>query len=136
MWLSTDMCPMETSRDRLRAALLARCRELRIEPPAPGQIEWVLGEADSLFGKDFTACTENRRPKLSATCDRSAVGHAQRRVATRIRSATARERLSCGHAITVVTTGASRTGTATRSRRRSTLADSGIIAVVRPSAIS
>jgi hypothetical protein len=38
---------------------------LRIEPPAPGQIERVLGEAESLFGKDFTACTENRRPKLS-----------------------------------------------------------------------
>ena len=28
-------------------------------------IERVVGEAESLFGKDFTACTENRRPKLS-----------------------------------------------------------------------
>ena len=66
VWLSTDMCPMETSRDRLRAALLARCRELRIEPPAPGQIERVLGEAESLFGKSFTACTQSRLPDGSA----------------------------------------------------------------------
>jgi hypothetical protein len=66
VWLSTDMCPVETSRDRLRAALLARCRELRIEPPAPGQIERVLGEAESLFGKDFTACTQSRLPDGSA----------------------------------------------------------------------
>ena len=34
VWLSTGICPTETSRDRLRAALLARCRELQIEPPA------------------------------------------------------------------------------------------------------
>jgi hypothetical protein len=66
VWLSTDMCPIETSRDRLRAALLARCRELRIEPPVPGQIERVLGEAESLFGKDFTACTQSRLPDGSA----------------------------------------------------------------------
>ena len=26
VWLAADICPMETSRDRLRAALLARCR--------------------------------------------------------------------------------------------------------------
>lgn len=62
VWLSTDICPTETSRDRLRAALLARCRELQIEPPAPGQIERVLGEAEALFGKDFTATTQGRLP--------------------------------------------------------------------------
>jgi Tn3 transposase DDE domain len=66
VWLSTDMCPVETSRDRLRAALLARCRELRIEPPAPGQVERVLGEAESLFGRGFTACTQSRLPDGSA----------------------------------------------------------------------
>jgi TnpA family transposase len=66
VWLSTDICPTETSRDRLRAASLARCQELRIEPPAPGQIERVLGEAETLFGKDFTATTQGRLPDGSA----------------------------------------------------------------------
>ena len=39
----------------------------------------------------------------------------QRRAATRTRSATARDRLCGGHAITVVTAGASGTGTTARS---------------------
>ena len=38
-WLAADICPMEMSRDRLRSALLARCREVRIEPPKTTRIE-------------------------------------------------------------------------------------------------
>ena len=34
VWLSTDMCPMETSRDRLRAALLARVPGTAIDQPS------------------------------------------------------------------------------------------------------
>ena len=32
-WLAGELCPVELNRDRLRLALLARCREDRIEPP-------------------------------------------------------------------------------------------------------
>jgi hypothetical protein len=42
-WLAAGICPMEMSRDRLRSALLARCREVRIEPPKTTRIERVLG---------------------------------------------------------------------------------------------
>lgn len=67
VWLATDICPTETARDRLRAALLARCRELQIEPPTPGRIERVLGEAEALFAKRFTTTTQGRLPDGSAS---------------------------------------------------------------------
>ncbi len=53
---------METSRERLRAALLARCREERTEPPTPKQIERLGGAAEALFEREFTAATAQRLP--------------------------------------------------------------------------
>ena len=50
------------SRDRLRAALLARCRQEKIEPPAPGQIERLLGAAEAMFERQFTTTTAGRLP--------------------------------------------------------------------------
>jgi uncharacterized protein DUF4158 len=46
VWLASDICPTEISRDRLRTALLTRCREVKIEPPTPGRIERLLGAAE------------------------------------------------------------------------------------------
>lgn len=63
-WLSTKICPVEMSRDRLRGALLARCREDRIEPPKTTRIERALGSAESMFERNFTHATLER---LSAT---------------------------------------------------------------------
>lgn len=37
-WLAAELCPVELSRDRLAAAVVARCRNDHIEPPAPGQV--------------------------------------------------------------------------------------------------
>ena len=34
-WLATELCPVELSRDRLAAAVVARCRNDPLEPPAP-----------------------------------------------------------------------------------------------------
>ncbi len=34
-WLAEQVCPVELSEDRLREALLARCRAEHIEPPLP-----------------------------------------------------------------------------------------------------
>lgn len=48
------------SRDRLRGALLARCREDRIEPPKTTRIERVLGAAEAMFERNFTATTVQR----------------------------------------------------------------------------
>ena len=59
-WLAGKMCPMEMSRDRLRAALVARCREEKIEPPTSGQVERLLGAAESMFERQFTETTTGR----------------------------------------------------------------------------
>ncbi|MCA2222345.1 DUF4158 domain-containing protein [Nonomuraea sp. NEAU-L178] len=61
-WLADKICPVETSRERLRAALLARCREERTEPPTPKQIERLAGAAEALFEREFTATMRRRLP--------------------------------------------------------------------------
>jgi Domain of unknown function (DUF4158)/Tn3 transposase DDE domain len=60
VWLAAGICPMEMSRDRLRAALLARCRQEKIEPPAPGRTERLLGAAEAMFERQFTQATAGR----------------------------------------------------------------------------
>ncbi|MGV9599487.1 Tn3 family transposase [Streptosporangium sandarakinum] len=62
VWLASDICPAEMSRDRLRAALLALCRQEKIEPPTPGRIERLLGAAEAMFERQFTAGTVSRLP--------------------------------------------------------------------------
>ncbi|MFJ2032276.1 DUF4158 domain-containing protein [Streptosporangium sp. NPDC087985] len=60
VWLASDICKEEVSRDRLRAALLTRCREDKIEPPTPGQVERLLGTAEAMFERQFTTTTAGR----------------------------------------------------------------------------
>jgi TnpA family transposase len=60
VWLAGEICPVETSRDRMRAALLARCREKHLEPPKAGPVERILGGAESLFERRFTSTTLSR----------------------------------------------------------------------------
>jgi hypothetical protein len=40
-WLAQEVCPVELSEERLREAVLARCRADRIEPA--GRIAWLSG---------------------------------------------------------------------------------------------
>ena len=54
-WLAEEVCPVELGEDRLREALLARCRAERVEPPAAGRVERVLGAAGAAFDQRFTA---------------------------------------------------------------------------------
>jgi Domain of unknown function (DUF4158) len=61
-WLASEVCPAEPSRDRLRVALLARCRQMQTEPPAPGRIERILGAAEALSERRFTTRTAARLP--------------------------------------------------------------------------
>ena len=44
-WLAAEVCPVETRRERLADALVRRCRSEKVEPPAEGQIERVVGSA-------------------------------------------------------------------------------------------
>lgn len=53
-WPAVELCGVELNRDRLAEAVVARCREDRMEPPAPGQIVRMVGKAVSTF--------EERRP--------------------------------------------------------------------------
>jgi len=59
-WLAAEVCPAELNRDRLRVALLARCRRERIEPPGPSRVERILGAAEALAERRFTARTAGR----------------------------------------------------------------------------
>jgi hypothetical protein len=38
-WLAEEICPTETNRDRLAAAVRQRCRSEKVEPPTSGQVE-------------------------------------------------------------------------------------------------
>ncbi|MCK2145372.1 DUF4158 domain-containing protein (plasmid) [Streptomyces sp. WAC00276] len=59
-WLATELCPVELSRDRLAAAVVARCRNGHIEPPAPGQVRRLVGKAIKDFEKRFCRSTLDR----------------------------------------------------------------------------
>jgi Domain of unknown function (DUF4158) len=52
-WLALEVCPVELREERLRSALLARCRAERIEPP--GRIDRILASAESAFEQRFCA---------------------------------------------------------------------------------
>ncbi|MFB9462522.1 DUF4158 domain-containing protein [Streptomyces cinereospinus] len=59
-WLATELCPVELSRDRLAAAVVARCRNDHIEPLAPGQVRRLVGKAIKDFEKRFSRSTLDR----------------------------------------------------------------------------
>jgi hypothetical protein len=59
-WLAAELCPVELNRDRLRLALLARCRQERVEPPGPSRVERILGTAEAASERRFTTRTAAR----------------------------------------------------------------------------
>ncbi|MFJ3933011.1 DUF4158 domain-containing protein [Streptomyces sp. NPDC090029] len=60
-WLAVELCGVELNRDRLaEAVVVARCRKDRLEPPAPGQIDRLVGKAVSTFEERFCAATMGR----------------------------------------------------------------------------
>ena len=59
-WLAKEICPAETSRDRLAAALRRRCRSEKVEPPAPGQVERVVASGCRQFDDAFAATAAGR----------------------------------------------------------------------------
>ncbi|MFI9352509.1 DUF4158 domain-containing protein [Streptomyces lydicus] len=63
-WLSTELCPVELSRERLAEAVVARCRNDRIEPPAPGQVR-RLGLSADLFADVSEKLVDSWRARAS-----------------------------------------------------------------------
>ena len=59
-WLAAELCPAETNRDRLAAALRWRCRSEKVEPPSTGQVERVVASAGRRFDDDFAATAAGR----------------------------------------------------------------------------
>jgi hypothetical protein len=59
-WLRRDVCLVELSEDRVRDALLSRCRTDQIEPSASSRIARVLGVARAGHESDFTTRTVYR----------------------------------------------------------------------------
>ena len=59
-WLAREVCPLELGEERLREALLRRCRGERIEPPAPTRAQRILGAARASCEHDFTSRTRAR----------------------------------------------------------------------------
>ncbi len=57
-WLADEVCPVELSEERLRDAVLARCRAERIEPA--GRLDRILGAAQAAFERRFTATIAGR----------------------------------------------------------------------------
>lgn len=63
-WLAQEVCPVELREERLREALLARCRAERIEPP--GRVERILGSAEAAFEQRFCQEVASRLPDETA----------------------------------------------------------------------
>jgi len=59
-WLAREVCPVELGEERLREALLRRCRSDRIEPPAPSGAQRILGAARASCEQEFTSRTRAR----------------------------------------------------------------------------
>ncbi|MGH9021706.1 MAG: DUF4158 domain-containing protein, partial [Acidimicrobiia bacterium] len=59
-WLAEQVCPVELSEDRLREALVARCRAERMEPPASSRLDRVVGTARAGFDQRFTTEVASR----------------------------------------------------------------------------
>lgn len=65
VWLGDEVCPVELADERLREALVVRCRAERIEPPGASRIERIVGAARAAFEERFTALTVSRLPHAS-----------------------------------------------------------------------
>jgi hypothetical protein len=59
-WLAGEICPTETNRERLAAALRRRCRSEKVEPPGTGQVERVVASGGRRFDDAFAATTAGR----------------------------------------------------------------------------
>lgn len=67
-WLAAELCPVELSRERLASAVVARCRNDHIEPPGPGQVGRLVGEAVKDFEAWFCRSRVERISHATRSC--------------------------------------------------------------------
>jgi hypothetical protein len=66
-WPADEMCPAETSWDRLAEALRRRCLSEQVEPPTTGQVERIVASGCHRFDEAFAATSAGRLgPAVSA----------------------------------------------------------------------
>ncbi|WP_327209269.1 Tn3 family transposase [[Kitasatospora] papulosa] len=58
--MAAELCPVELNRDRLAEAVVARCRNDRLEPPAPARVTRLVASAVNTFEEGFCATTVER----------------------------------------------------------------------------
>ncbi|MEU0007820.1 DUF4158 domain-containing protein [Streptomyces sp. NPDC006314] len=75
-WLAAELCPVELSRERLMAAVVARCRNDHVEPPAPGKVQRLVGRAVTDFEAQFCRSSRPNSPRWppARTCRRTCCG--------------------------------------------------------------
>jgi hypothetical protein len=78
-WLASEVCPVEQRPERLRDALLARCRLDRLVPPTSGQLDRIAISAMAAFEQGFcsqtvlrlTSASQGMLEALISTADRA-----------------------------------------------------------------
>jgi hypothetical protein len=60
LWLAEEVCPVEFRDDRLRSAVLVRCRAERLEPP--GRMDRIIGAGRAAFEGQFCEMIVGRIP--------------------------------------------------------------------------
>jgi hypothetical protein len=59
-WMTNEVVPHERALDRVRAAVYARCRELRLEPPTPERIERLVRSALATHEQQVSTAVRGR----------------------------------------------------------------------------
>jgi len=59
-WVTNDVLPHERALDRVRAAVYARCRELRLEPPTPERITRLVRSAMASYERRVSQAVHGR----------------------------------------------------------------------------
>jgi TnpA family transposase len=69
-WLVREVLPHERAVDRVRAALYARCRDLRLEPPTPARVERLIRSALATHEQQLSRAVSARlSPRVVAALD-------------------------------------------------------------------
>src|SRR6266581_2466954 len=64
-WLTAEVVPHDRALDRVRAAVYARCRELRLEPPTPERVERLVRSAVSSHEQQVSRAVHGRLSPMS-----------------------------------------------------------------------
>jgi hypothetical protein len=87
-WLAAEVCPSEGNPDRQRAAVLARCRAEKLEPP--GRMDRIIASANRQADEAFCTATMGRLSSGSVALLEDMLARPTMTPAIRMRSRSAR----------------------------------------------